>query len=191
MKPRLFFALETPPAVREEIAALIRRLRRREADVRWEPPTRSHCTLRFLGETDESLLPGIIAAATPLLQASLPVHVRYANVGAFPHLRDPRVFWVGVEETTGTLRRLREDLDGTLAGLGIPREEKPFHPHVTLGRVRSRRGIDDLITEVKSTTFESPPATLRELLLIRSELRPSGSVYSTLHAFPFGQSEMR
>lgn len=189
MKLRLFFALETPLIIREEIAALSRALRQTGADVRWETPDRSHCTLRFLGDTEESLLPELVEAAAPIAREAPGVRVRYGNIGAFPAMRDPRILWVGIEEPAGTLLRLRESLDGALVRLSIPREEKPFHPHVTLGRVRSRRGIDDLITAMKSTTFESPPATLKELLLIKSELRPAGSVYTTLRTFPFEKSE--
>ena len=189
MRLRLFFALETPSTVREEIAALSRMLRQTGADVRWETPARSHCTLRFLGDTEESLLPGLVQAAAPIARETPGVRVRYANIGAFPEMRDPRILWVGIEDPAGILLRLREGIDGALERLGIPREEKRFHPHVTLGRVRSRKGIDDLITAMKSTTFESPPATLKELLLFKSELHSAGSVYTTLRAFPFEKSE--
>jgi 2'-5' RNA ligase len=188
MRPRLFFALGTPGPVKEAIAELSLRLQHTGADVRWEPPGRFHCTVRFLGETDEELIPGLATAASEVAGGLPAPKVEYAGLGAFPTLRDPRVVWLGLNEVGGTLLRLRRELDASLLRLGCSPDTKGFHPHVTLGRVRGRRGMGDLITAMESATFESAPATLRELLLMRSELRSTGSVYTTLHAFPFAST---
>jgi 2'-5' RNA ligase len=188
MRPRLFFALDTPGAVKNAVADLSHQLQRSGADVRWEPPGRFHCTVRFLGETDENLIPELASAAARIAGGLAAPEVEYAGLGAFPSLREPRVIWVGLNEPGGSLLRLRQELDEAIGRLGCPPDTKGFHPHLTLGRVRGKRGMDDLITAMESATFGSAPATLRELLLIKSELRPTGSVYATLHAFPFGST---
>jgi RNA 2',3'-cyclic 3'-phosphodiesterase len=190
MRARLFFALETPAPVKDAVEDLSRRLQRSGADVKWEPRGRYHCTVRFLGETDEDLIPELAATAARIAGSLAAPKVEYAGLGAFPTLRDPRVIWVGLNESGGILLRLRQELDEAIARLGCPPDTKGFHPHVTLGRVRGKRGMRDLITEMESATFGSAPATLGELLLVRSDLRPTGSVYTTLHAFPFASTNV-
>jgi 2'-5' RNA ligase len=85
-----------------------------------------------------------------------------------------------MDDPSGVLPRLQRDLEGALAGIGIPEDDRPFHPHVTIGRVRGQKNLRDLITRAESITFESGPARIQELNLLRSELRPGGSVYTIL-----------
>jgi 2'-5' RNA ligase len=182
---RLFFALATPGPIRTRIFALSQALRDSGAEAKWEPPEKLHCTVKFLGNTNPDLL-DLLKEKASILSASCPVlRIRYRGLGCFPSLRDPRVVWVGMEEPEGNLAALHRDLDRALADLGIEPEQRAFHPHLTLGRVRGRRNLDHLIRLLESLTLENEPAPLTELLLMKSDLRPSGSVYTTLQAFPF------
>ncbi len=185
-KLRLFFALDTPAAVRTAAAALLRTLQESGADVHWEPAAKLHCTLRFLGETDSRLLEPLSNTASEIAASSPPPRIHYRGVGAFPDLHHPRVAWIGMEDPEGKLRSLHRALEQGLAKLSIEPEKRAFHPHLTLGRVRGERNLPHLIRALEKCTFESEPASLTELLLMKSDLHPSGSVYTILQAFPFG-----
>lgn len=183
---RLFFALDTPPTVRTPVATLLRTLQEARADVRWEPTSKLHATVRFLGDTDSQLLEPLSGTASSLASASPLPRILYRGVGAFPDTRHPRIVWIGMEDPEGTLHTLHRTLEQGLATLGIEPEKRAFHPHLTLGRVRGDRNLPHLIRLLENCTFESEPASLTELLLMKSDLHPSGSVYTILQAFPFG-----
>ena len=183
---RLFIAIETPSVIVPQIAAIRDELRESHAEVKWEPNEKLHATLKFLGATDEGLLPEIVSYLRGVCRGSSPLQVRYKGVGCFPNIRAPRVIWVGMEEPAGELRRLHTELDSGLNALGFTREEKDFHPHVTLGRVKSSRRINGLLRMMESITFGSQPVTVHDIALIQSELKASGSVYTILKSFPFG-----
>jgi 2'-5' RNA ligase len=181
---RLFIALETPLEIREALVALRDRLAESRADVRWEAGEKLHATLKFLGETAEPLLPEIRDALERIGTACPPVRTRYRSVGAFPTTRTPRVVWAGMDDTSGDLADLAGRLEEVMAGLGFRREERPFHPHITLGRVRGQGSLDRLRSLMESVTFDGPPVVLHEMRLVKSVLRPGGSQYSTLHSVP-------
>jgi 2'-5' RNA ligase len=111
--------------------------------------------------------------------------VVYRNLGSFPNAHDPRVLWVGIQDPAGSIVQLQKRIDEAISGLGYALEERPFHPHVTLGRVRSRARIGNLLTMMKTLTFESRPVSLSEVAVVRSDLKPGGSVYTILKAIPF------
>jgi 2'-5' RNA ligase len=187
---RLFFALDTPQDLRHRIAELSLKLQESRADVRWESSDKLHCTLKFLGNTEERLLPEVNAAAGKAAGAIAPPLVRYGTLGCFPSRSAPRVVWVGIEDLSGALARLHEDLDRALEGVGFEREERLFRPHVTLGRVKGMRNLHNLIRSLESLTFDSEPTTLSALRLVKSNLQPSGSVYTTMQEFPFGLRQL-
>ena len=181
---RLFIAIDTPAEIKSQIGALRDRLASTGADVRWETDDKLHCTVKFLGDTSASLLEGISGILLRSGSATPPFVVRYSTVGCFPNFRDPRVVWIGMENGDGTLQNLYRSLEDALESLGFAREERKFHPHVTLGRVKSRRGIDNLLRTLETLTFDAGQVTLRQIELIKSELKPAGSVYTILKSIP-------
>lgn len=180
---RLFFALETPPDVRAEMALIQEDLRSTGADVRWEPAEKLHATLKFLGDTDVGLLPEIVLTIEGVLGDFGKPIVRYAGLGCFPDRREPRVIWIGMADTGASLLSLQEAVERALVPLGFPREKRVFQPHITLGRVKSRRGIGRLLDRMESTIFESQPVSIPDVVLMRSELKPAGSVYTPQRVF--------
>jgi RNA 2',3'-cyclic 3'-phosphodiesterase len=180
-KLRLFIALKTPGEAREKIARLRDVLRATGADVRWEPDEKLHCTLKFLGDTDERQLQTIWGGLQSVAAALPPFHVRYRSVGAFPSWRNPRVVWVGMADPEGILPPFQREIERALAAVGIPEEDRDFHPHVTIGRVRGQN-LRNLITKAESITFETDSARIEEIHLVRSELKPGGSVYTVLNS---------
>jgi 2'-5' RNA ligase len=113
------------------------------------------------------------------------------GLGCFPNTRRPRVVWVGLHDPTSTLVRLRDAIETQVAPLGFPTETRPFRPHLTLGRVQRHASKAEVI-EIGAVVFNSTVATIGEMTVsqvsyIKSDLRPSGSVYTTLSAADLGE----
>jgi RNA 2',3'-cyclic 3'-phosphodiesterase len=180
---RLFIAVEPPPDIRAAIAALRDELKRSGADVRWENTDKLHITLRFLGDVASELLPDFVTMIEGVAADRGPIRVTYGGIGCFPHRRDPRVVWVGVDDPTGELKRLQQQIEDGCRALGVSPEPKVFHAHVTIGRVKGRRNLGGLLATMESTTFGSLSATISSVCLMKSTLQPGGSLYSTLNQF--------
>jgi 2'-5' RNA ligase len=183
--PRLFIAVDTPEEIKDKLEDLSARLSRSNAQVRWEGREKFHATLKFLGGTDQSLLAPIGASLERISAQLTPFPVVVRGVGSFPGRGNPRVVWVGLDDPDGGLERLHLSIDQEMTRLGFKPEERTFHPHVTLGRVKGARNLDNLRRMLESVTFESHPTTVHEVLLVRSELKSTGSAYTTLKSFPF------
>lgn len=181
---RLFIAIETPPEITPQITAIRDRLRTSNANVRWEPDEKLHATLKFLGDADERLLPDFVYYIRRVCQTNTHLLLKYKGIGCFPNMQAPRVIWVGMEDLKGNLSSLRHEIESAFVPLGFEPEERKFHSHVTLGRVKGDRDVNSLLRMMESTTFESQPVAIQEIALIKSELISAGSVYTTLEKFP-------
>lgn len=184
---RLFIAVDTPAAVQRQMALLRDDLARRARDVRWEATGRFHCTLRFLGNVERSRIGPIEQQVESAASETPPLSLTYAGIGSFPDSTRPRIIWIGIRESGGNLTRLQERVSRGLRGLGFLPEERPFHPHVTLGRVGggdTRRASRVLIDIVETRTFEHPPVIVPAVEIMQSVLRPRGSEYVVLRSIP-------
>jgi RNA 2',3'-cyclic 3'-phosphodiesterase len=177
---RGFIAFDTPPRIREAMKALQLELRESRADVRWEQPEKSHATIKFLGEVDQSILPSVLAETGRVCARFGAFDVSYEGLGAFPERGRPKVFWIGCVNQDGSLARLKDALDGALLSHGFPIEERAFRPHLTLGRVRTPRGLEYLTPKLEKLTFEPRKETISEILVMKSVLRPQGAEYTVL-----------
>ena len=184
---RLFVAVDTPPSVKERILALQEELKQTGADVRWEPPEKVHATLKFLGATDQERLVEIISTIETTTAGQQGFRIVYREVGCFPSMRRPRVVWIGMDDTDGRLRDLQQRIESSMEKLGFTKEDRPFHPHITLCRVKGDKNLDVLLRRLETVTFESQPVEIREVALVRSDLRANGSVYTTLKSFPLSR----
>jgi len=177
---RTFIAFDTPSPVREAMMAVQKEFAEPDANVRWESPEKSHTTIKFLGGVDESILPGVLETTGSVCGAFRPFEVTYEGVGAFPDGRQPKVIWIGCRNTDGTLASLKSTLDRALVSFGFRIEDRPFHPHITLGRVRSPRGLQYLTPKLEKLTFEPRKETISQILVMKSVLRPQGGEYTVL-----------
>ncbi len=179
-------AIDLPDQVRDRLGEVIARLSRRIAPgaVRWVRPDGIHLTLKFLGEVSTGSLSQVSDLLERAAQAHGPFEVCVAGLGCFPNPRRPRVVWVGVEEPSGRLASLQQALEGQFERLGYRREGRSFSPHLTLGRVREGASADAV--QAVGTCVALEPAVdlgtmpVRAISLFRSDLRPSGAVYTRL-----------
>lgn len=184
---RCFIAIEIPETIKKSIAAIIDNLNKTGSDVKWVSEENIHITLQFLGETEESLIPDIKDALYKILAPYSSFYIKIADVGYFPSGKRPRVVWVGMEECK-SLVSLYEDISKEMVKFGYQKEERGFTPHVTIGRVKSNRNMRELLSrldEFKVTDFSD--FEVRNIKLMKSELRPSGAKYYSLAEIPFGR----
>jgi 2'-5' RNA ligase len=187
---RTFVAIEVPPPIKEALARVQQTLRQSGAEVRWVRLEGIHLTLKFLG--------GVASAQIPALQEGLasvcgrvpPFPLQIAEPGFFPNSGKgsrPRVVWIGVEDSRGMLSTLQEGIEEVCTRLGFPPEGRPYQPHLTLGRVQGPRRLEALRAAVDVMRGQTIGAfDAQEVVLMRSDLRPSGAVYTPLATLPLG-----
>jgi 2'-5' RNA ligase len=141
-----------------------------------------HLTLRFLGEIDPGKVPSIDRVLEESAAEVSPFSLSLSGLGAFPGLSRPRVVWVGLTGDLQPLGRLKKSIDRGLKPLGFPLEDRPFKPHITLGRVKTR--IDGHAL-VGSRNFSSDSFLVCRVRLIKSILKPQGAEYNEILSRPF------
>jgi 2'-5' RNA ligase len=185
---RTFIAIELPEPILARLEELQARMREDVPPglLRWVRPAGIHLTLKFLGEVPLTQIEVLSGA----LQEACAPHggfaFRIAGLGCFPNPRRPRVVWVGVEEPSGALARLQRDVERALSPLGYPPEGRPYSPHLTLGRVKGhgREALEALGAYVSRSAVTVGQVQASAVHLMRSDLRPSGAVYTELAVAP-------
>ena len=185
---RSFIAIEIPSPLKARMEEIQRQLRRTDADVKWVRPEAIHLTLKFLGSIRQEDVERISQALALVVADGESFEVRVQGMGCFPNLRNPRVVWLGVDRGKEALASLQRAIEGKMAELSFPPEDRPFSPHLTMGRIRSPRGRVGLAQALeKHQGVEIGTFQAREVILFRSELRPSGAVYTKLKEFPMAR----
>jgi RNA 2',3'-cyclic 3'-phosphodiesterase len=180
---RTFIALPTPSQVQQTIAGIQTTLKAAQADVKWESQDKFHITLVFLGNVDQSKLELLAAALQKSVQQFSSNSIIYESMGAFPNPTNPRIVWMGIRPNQ-IIQDLQSEIARVCARVGFPKEERLFHPHITLGRVKGPRNLVRLTDAIKTITFEPIETHCSEVLLMKSELRPGGSIYTRMKSFP-------
>jgi 2'-5' RNA ligase len=180
-KLRTFIALELPEALKKFFFGLQNRLRENTDCVRWVKPDHIHLTLKFLGSTDEELVEPIAIILQNISKNIAPVSMHVSGIGAFPNTRNPKIIWAGIQGRLDALRTFQVSLEEALAVVGFAREKRPFAPHLTLGRVKDNRGKKTLEAVLeKFKTDDMGVHTADKIIFYRSDLQPTGPVYSAL-----------
>ena len=169
---RLFVAVPVPDAVKTAAARAIEELKRAGGDARWADPAALHLTLRFLGETAERDVPGVEKAVAAAVQGVKVIDLVFDRLGCFSERGLPKVVWAGVGTGAAEL--------GLLAARLPWPEEKPFKAHLTLGRLRSRRGASFLKKAIMATPPLGWTCRAEELVLYKSELSGAGPQHTAL-----------
>jgi len=182
-KIRTFIAVPIPQAVKESITSLQGPLVRSQADIKWVRPDSIHITLKFLGDVESGRIPEVVRAIEPAVLAIRPFSVQIGGCGFFPNAKKPNVLWIGVSEGADALALLAQRIDDALSDIGFEREKRAFRSHLTIGRVRSTRHIEDAVSMLQSSPFDAGTFEARTVNLMKSDLRPEGAVYTPLFTF--------
>lgn len=177
---RTFIAIEVPSEIKSVLAAMQNDLKDVGADIAWTHPENIHLTLKFLGEIDKKVSSAVEKICVDAGRESSIFTLTINGMGVFPTARHPRVLWIGLAGEIKKLERLQEDLDERLTAFGFDPEEKDFRPHLTLGRVKSNRNIRELIEKAGHYSLPKLSFSVRELILMKSDLHPTGACYTEL-----------
>lgn len=152
--------------------------------VRWASRTNLHFTLRFLGEIPESGIPDLSRAASAAAGAVSPFKLRIQGTGVFPFSGPPGIAWLGAGDGAAELCGLARKLDDELFKAGFGRRDKPFRPHLTIGRIPDGQGDKGLRQIIQSEAgFASPVWAVQDFALVRSVLGPRGAEYTDIRRF--------
>lgn len=184
---RVFCAVPLPGSLREQVIAHFNRVRDAVPDARasWSRADNIHLTLKFLGEISLLQCERLSEAASRSVEGFAPFKIVLESVGVFPPHGSPRVLWIGISDLEGKLGDLHARLEAESAKAGFPKESRPFHPHLTIARLRKPQHAKALAAAHKQMDFEPEEITVSELLVIRSELSSAGSNYTTISRHPF------
>lgn len=182
---RSFIAIDFPDETRKALEDIQKELKQSGAGVRWIKPSSIHLTLRFLGNIHAAQVEEIARAVAQEIRDQPPITLRPAGLGAFPSLRKPRVIWIGMEGEVQRLTGIQARVETALEVLGFAREKRSFRPHLTIGRVKDRRWLQSLVDAM--ATLDMKPFNsfdADEIILYKSDLRPTGAIYTKLHRMP-------
>ena len=184
---RSFLAIELPKAILKKIEEIEAELRSTHADVRWVSPEKIHITLKFFGNIEESGIDSILKSIEEPVQNTAPFSLKVRGVGAFPNLKNPRVIWMGLVDGGEVLASFQKQIDNQLKEIGFQPEDRPFHPHLTLGRMKSSRGKEELVERMEEHKEEEfGDLQVERVVLFKSDLRPTGPIYTPLRELKFG-----
>lgn len=150
------------------------------ADVKLVEPENIHITMKFLGDTDEKYIDAIEMSIKESVKDIPPFPITLKGTGVFPNNNYIKVLWVGIIDTS-KLETIARSIDTSLAPLGFKKEQKGFSAHLTVGRVKTARKKDQLLSVVEQfNTEEFTTQEVRSIVLKKSELTPKGPIYTTL-----------
>src|ERR1700675_3711671 len=190
---RIFIALDIDDAIRQRIQRFMEGVSGFAPDARWVRPESLHVTLKFIGEKPQEAVEGIKRALSGIRTG--PVEVSFRGYGFFPTAKAARVFWMGIESGP-QLPTLAKAVDDATSALGIPKEDHPFAPHLTLPRGGrsgapgwSKSDIPDKNFQRLQEKFAALPTpdfgtmAAHEFFLYQSQLSQGGSRYTKIASF--------
>ncbi len=184
---RTFIAIEIPDETRKEMTEAQQRLKGSGVEASWPRPEGIHLTLKFLGEVPETRITEIMDGIRHSVQGIAPFRLDVGGIGTFPGPKNARVVWIGLSGDTETLKRLQAAVEDSMARLGLERDDRPFTPHLTIGRIKYIRSRDRWLKTLEETRdIKLSGFDVTSISLMKSELKSSGAVYTEL-----GRAELR
>ena len=193
---RIFIAIELPTEIRRRITEHIDQLRSAFPGVRasWSREDNLHLTLKFLGDISTTRIPPLSESCGEAIKRLAPFDLSVKGCGTFPPHGKPKVLWIGIEDANASsppsetsaspagvpLLSLHAAIEARCAAAGFPREPRPYHPHLTIARLREARASHTLAEHPKQIGFSPLVFTVSELTLFRSELSSQGSKHTAL-----------
>jgi 2'-5' RNA ligase len=178
---RAFIAIDMPDDVTAALNGLQQELKSMRLTVRWVRPENIHLTLKFLGDIKPADIETIAGAMADAVEDWPPFMLTLSGIGFFPGVNRPRVIWVGLGGETRHLTDLQSYLADRLAAVGFPREKRSYQAHLTLGRIRQAKRSDQFKPVLQQfSDWSDEEFTADRISLLRSDLKPSGAVYTVL-----------
>ncbi len=200
---RAFLAVEPSQELRAELALVQQELKhriepelKRDTRISWVQPAKIHLTIKFLGDVNEQIIDPLLGAIEQAIGCQTVVNVPLQRLGAVPRPHSPRVLWVGPPENwergaeARRIAEINDAIEQACEGLGFLRETKPFSPHLTLARIKTgERQVGAALA--KGGVLDSPLSVgtlaVESVVLMKSELKQTGSVYTKLWEVKIGE----
>lgn len=178
---RLFIAINPPEPETRRLTTALYRLAAQDVAVRWVDAASVHITLKFLGEVPDQRLPAVHAALEEAVLDTPAFVVSLGGLGAFPSLARPNIFWLGVQGPPELLA-VQQRIEDAMSRLGFEKEDRPFHPHITLGRVRKDGRVPDRkrMDRMAADFDYKGEFRVQSVDLMRSRLNPRGARYEVV-----------
>ena len=187
MKKRLFIAIDISDDARKAAADYISNISKHHlaSFAKWERPQKLHITVKFLGDTQETVLRSVKDVIDQNAKMTKPFEIELIGTGAFPNASKPRVLWLGVRQPSGAFADLARRIDTGSSELGFESENKSFNPHLTIARIRDPHDARELAAEHLSKAFGPIRFISSELVLYESHLLQSGSIHEKVDVAKF------
>ena len=186
---RAFIAVELNAQVKQAIQEFQDHLKPLGCDISWVKPENAHLTLKFLGDVKIKMIPSVTETLTNLCRDIHPFDTSLIQPGVFPDLRHPRVVWIGLDDTDRNLARMAGFLETALGNIGFRKERRDFQAHITIGRVKSDKNIQQLSESLAGYPLPAGiTQNIRGICFYKSTLTSSGPIYSILTNYSFGVS---
>jgi len=185
---RAFIAVELPQNITDLLVKAQGILQKSQADVKWVARANLHLTLKFLGDINEEEKDKIINIIKTTSQEYTAFESRPEQLGAFPKEKYPRVIWASLNNEN-QLKKIAQDLEERINKLGIPKEERSFKAHITIGRVKSSKNLNALSEALSENSdfFRNMPAAnqnnfvVQKITLFKSTLLKDGPLYEKIY----------
>jgi 2'-5' RNA ligase len=181
---RTFIAIDLPEEIKAALSEIQKQLKSTAADVKWVAPENIHLTLKFLGERDNKKVEAITQILETAAAETKSYRINITSLGAFPTQTSPRVIWVGIQQGDAETKKIADILEKMICEVGIPKEDRPFSSHITIGRTRSSLGREKLVQELNhldgTLAGKNLSFTVEKITLYKSTLTPKGPIYEAL-----------
>ena len=182
---RTFIAVNLPDEIKKNVAEATASLKKIDSGIKWVEPQNLHLTLKFLGWVEDRRLPEVVEIAGKVGAPSF--KLKLAGVGSFPEGKSPRVLWVDIIEGAAELKAIASRLEKDYSSAGFRTEEREFSPHLTIGRVKEKRGIDKVMEEMgKLAGVGFGECVIQNIEIMKSTLSREGPIYEVYKRISFG-----
>ena len=180
---RLFVAIDLPQDFKEKLSLIPDKVAKPIESAKWVSSKNVHLTLKFLGYSPEELIPKIKERLSKKVKEVEPFTLELRNFGAFPSPKRARVLWLGVENGHDEVSILQKKVEKALVPLGFEKENRKFHAHLTLARLRVPQNLQEALSELGAEKI-SQAVRVDKVILFQSTLTPKGPIYTALDQFP-------
>ncbi|MEK6598961.1 MAG: RNA 2',3'-cyclic phosphodiesterase [Deltaproteobacteria bacterium] len=189
---RTFIAIELPAKIIDGLKEIQDELKDGTNKVTWVKPENIHLTIKFLGDIEADKIDSIVGLLEGAAAKSRSFDISAKGVGCFPTIDNPRVLWVGIEEGNVNMAALYNNIEDALSAIGFAKEERPFKPHLTLGRIKflkDKKGLKERIERFKDITLGQ--YMVDSICLFQSRLTPEGAVHIKLEKIELTHKKYR
>ncbi len=181
---RTFIAVDLDDRLKTHLIHIVNGLDMGDGGVKWIKRQGMHITLKFLGEIPESQKSDVERILDKVIKKHPSFLLSCRGAGTFPlNSRNPRVLWIGFDKNE-TLEALHSDIEEEVAGLGFPKDNRSFFPHLTLGRVKKRDQIQPVLSNLQQYHQKHfGDIIVKKVIYYKSTLKPTGAEYTVLSEF--------